>query len=187
MIRSKRQPGGFTLIEILIVVAIMAICLGIGVPTIFRNTRKDPLRQAVSDIMEACTDARAQAILHGHPFDFVLRADGGAISVVKATIPSVFEPNSQPSSPVGSRSTSAFSSQPAAARTPFSARLGEDVIVEVIFLNLRDQMEAAETHVRFHPNGMSDELRIILNWRQQKRTMITVDPITGIPDMEVLQ
>lgn len=176
---SKPFPShrGFTLVEILIVVAIMAICLGIGIPTIFRTTRKDPLRQAVSDIMEGCKEARSEAILHGAPYDFIIRADGGGLSV--ARVPSVARdpaPTSGSDSLVGEKHV----------RPPFSARLHEDIIVEVIFLNLQDQMEQEETRVRFYPNGLCDELRIILNWSQQRRMMVTVDPMTGIPDLEGL-
>lgn len=177
MIKPLPSHRGFTLVEILIVVAIMAICLGIGIPTIFRAARKDPLRQAVSDIMEGCKEARSEAILHGAPYDFIIRANGGSLSVARAQ--SVVHDSAQ-----------ALDAHPRAAvtqvRSPFAAKLHEDIIVEVIFLNLRDQMESEETRVRFHPNGLCDELRIILNWSQQRRMMVTVDPMTGIPDLEGL-
>ncbi len=192
----RDRERGFTLIEIMIVVAIMAICLGIGVPSIFRAAKKDPLQQAVRDVIEACTNARSLAILHGEPFDFVIRARDGSLSVIKS-------PASPQSMTLGSGSDTGFSfgygsdgaahvagvgsSSPAAAKPLFSARLHEDIIVEVLFVNLRDQMDAEESHIRFHPNSMCDELRIILNWRQQKRTMVTLDPITAIADMDIMQ
>ncbi len=196
MSTHRDKTRGFTLIEIMIVVAIMAICLGIGVPSIFRAAKKDPLQQAVRDVIEACTNARSQAILHGEPYDLVIRARDGSISVAKSPAPqrSVTSGSGyNPRSTFGSGSGGAVhvpragSSSPAAATPPFSARLHEDIIVEVLFVNLRDQMEAEETRVRFHPNGMSDELRIILNWQQQRRTMITLDPITAIADMDIMQ
>ncbi len=187
--RLSRQ--GFTLIEIMIVVAIMAVCLGIGIPTIFRSARKDPLQQAVWDIIEACSNARSQAILRGEPYDLVIRAAGGAISVVKSPAPPSkkrgLDLNPAFSADGGAPIAGAGGASPAAAPPPFSASLHEDIIVEILFVNLRDQMDAEESRVRFYPNSLCDELRIVLNWRQQKRTMITLDPITAIADREILQ
>lgn len=179
---NRKIASAFTLIEILIVVAIMAICLGIGIPTIFRHSRKDPLQQAVTDIIQGCSDARSRAILGGTPHDFVIQARNGSLSVRKSSLSATeSSPNTFSASPSSDHEVSRVT-----PNSPFSSSLHEDVIVEVIFLNLRDQFEQSETIVRFHPNGMSDELRIILNWRQERRSMITVDPITGVAQFEAL-
>ncbi len=194
-IRHDRE-WGFTLIEIMIVVSIMAVCLGIGVPSIFRAAKKDPLQQAVRDVIEACTNARSQAILRGESYDFVIRASEGSLSVIKSPArqhPAASGSSGNPNLRFGSGSdgvvhvSGAGSSSPAAAKPLFSGRLHEDIIIEILFVDLRDQMDRDETHIRFHPNSMSDEMRIVLNWRQQKRTMITLDPITAIADMDILQ
>ncbi|MEI7732346.1 MAG: prepilin-type N-terminal cleavage/methylation domain-containing protein [Verrucomicrobiota bacterium] len=63
---------GFTLIEIMIVVAIMALVLGIGIPAMFRAAEKDSLRQVVTDVMDACASTRAQAILTGEPKEMII-------------------------------------------------------------------------------------------------------------------
>lgn len=57
--------GGFTLIEIMIVVAIVALVVAVGVPAMFRVAEKDSLRQVVVDIVEACDATRQEAILQG--------------------------------------------------------------------------------------------------------------------------
>ena len=62
----------YTLIEIMLVVAIMLIIVSVGVPSLFKSLRKDALRGAVSDVLSTCAQARAQAILSGGPVEFVM-------------------------------------------------------------------------------------------------------------------
>jgi prepilin-type N-terminal cleavage/methylation domain-containing protein len=69
----RRSAGGFTLVEIMIVVAIMGLVLAMGIPAMFRMSEKDSLRQVVKDIQDACLAARAQAILTGQTQTMTVR------------------------------------------------------------------------------------------------------------------
>src|SRR4029453_18387464 len=62
---SSLHSRAFTLIEIMIVVAIMGIILATGSPSIYRIWKKEGMRQAVSDVVEVCSNARARAIFSG--------------------------------------------------------------------------------------------------------------------------
>lgn len=62
--RITRHAPAFTLIEVMIVVAIMGLIAAMGVPSILQSFRKDGMRKAVSDVQKACADAREDAILH---------------------------------------------------------------------------------------------------------------------------
>jgi len=77
---KKRFKKGFTLIEIMIVIAIMALVLAVGVPSIFRAAERDSLRAVVNGIVEACSMARAQAILSGQTQELIIRPLDGTIS-----------------------------------------------------------------------------------------------------------
>ena len=66
------REKGFTLIEIMMVVGILGMVLVMGMPSFIQSIKKDPLRQAMSDIEEACTRARAAAILRGSPVELVI-------------------------------------------------------------------------------------------------------------------
>src|SRR5882762_922193 len=55
----------FTLMEIMLVIGILAIVMAMAIPPIYRGMSKEPMRAAVSGVMDACTAARAAAILQG--------------------------------------------------------------------------------------------------------------------------
>src|SRR5688572_6941013 len=128
---------GFTLIEIMMVVGILGMVLAMGMPAFIQSIRKDPLRQAVSDIEKACSKAREAAILRGSPVELVIRAEGGELNVVperddRAGQPAAgVEASGQPAEP---------SADMAASQAPlFTARLNENVAVTLLYVNLRNQ------------------------------------------------
>jgi len=180
----NRRPGfrfrarsGFTLIEIMVVVGILAMVLALGMPPFLRSLKKDPLRKAVSDITDACGDARAKAILLGVPTELVIRG-GGELSVAAV-----------PESEAGS---SALSEEPAAQPAAlsksqlFSAHLQEDVAITLLYVNLKDQMQTEAAHVHFYPNGTSDEFTIVLQAQGGVRK-ISLECVTALATVEVIR
>jgi general secretion pathway protein H len=89
-IPGREGEGGFTLIEILIVVGIIGLTMTLGVPAFVKAMQKEGMRKAQSDLLEACKNARGAAILHATPQDLVFepldksfQAPGGR----RATLP----------------------------------------------------------------------------------------------------
>jgi len=162
-------PLGFTLLEIMLVVGIMGIVLAMGLPSIVRTLQRDPLHQAVTDVVEALSHARAFAILQGRTTEMVLDGDG-QLTVAPRSRSVVAGHGSGPQQVSGP-------SEPAAGGI-FSARLGRDVMVTFIGVNLVDLREAEEVRVRFHPNGTSDDFTLVLEEGPGARK-IELDAITG--------
>ena len=63
----------FTLIEIMIVVAIIGLMAAMGAPVLLAMLQKDGMRKAVGDVTDLLGDARAQAILKGQNTDVSFR------------------------------------------------------------------------------------------------------------------
>jgi len=70
---TQHASRAFTLIEVMVVVAIMAIVMTLAIPMIYQQLHPESMRKAVNDIMEACSHARARAILDGVQVDLVIR------------------------------------------------------------------------------------------------------------------
>lgn len=178
---SRLTFHAFTLLEILIVMAIMAVVLAIGLPAFVRGMKKEGLRKAVSDVVEGCSHTRAQAILKGVPMEFVIRAEDGSLSVQRAKPATGDEFASGTTSPEGQPVTEVSS-----GGSSFAGNLPEDVGVKLLYVNFQDKMEFPEARVRFFPNGTSDEFTIIL-FAESGEKKINLDVVTALADMEVIR
>jgi prepilin-type N-terminal cleavage/methylation domain-containing protein len=66
-----RHPPAFTLIEMMIVVAIIGLVAAMGMPSILQTLRKNGMRKAVNDVREVLDNARAKAIYSGHTTEVI--------------------------------------------------------------------------------------------------------------------
>jgi prepilin-type N-terminal cleavage/methylation domain-containing protein len=182
---SPLRRGGFTLAELMIVIAIMGVILAMGVPTVFNALRKSPMRQAVSDLQDACRAARMMAIVQGRPAELVITAqDGGLVVRPAADGPAGQAESFGQSDPAAA---GAPETPPAARALGFSARLPDSVAFKKLLVNLRDMMEYDEARVRFYPNGTCDALAAtLLSERNEERT-ITLEITTGRDHLEVVR
>jgi prepilin-type N-terminal cleavage/methylation domain-containing protein len=171
-----RARGGFTLIEIMVVVGILAMVLALGMPPFLRSLNKDPLRKAVSEIEKACSKARELAILHGVAAELMISAAGQL---------SVSEMADQRIS--GGTQPDAGSESAVSAGTFFSAQWPADVVkVRLIYANLKAQDDTTETRVHFYPNGTSDEFTMVLE-TDRGACKISLECVTGLATLEVIR
>jgi type II secretion system protein H len=183
ILSRQRRRSGFTIIEMMIVLAIIAIMMTASVPMIWKAMAKDDLARAVKDVMEGCKTARERAILNGSPYEFVITKEGdmtiGSVSQAKTPSPdtateaaeAIEAPKTQPSGSL---------------MAGFPRKLGQEVAIQLIDVNFVDHMAVHESHVHFYPNGTSDEFTIVLNWKGEQKT-VTLDVVTGLPDLLVLK
>lgn len=163
----------------MIVVAIMGVVLTMGVPIVYKVWHKAPMSSAVSDIIEVCSHARAQAIMQGRQVDVVFHPREGRLEI------------GSPGTNAPIRASTTSSAPPATfVNTPapsgLSARLSEKVLIELMDINklpheFRDDDMA---RVRFFPNGTCDELTLILVSDQNERREITLEITTGLASVE---
>ncbi|MGH7991423.1 MAG: pilus assembly FimT family protein, partial [Limisphaerales bacterium] len=80
--KSKIQNRrAFTLMEVMMVVAIIGMIAVMGIPAILRVMNKSPMRKAVNDVMEICSHARAQAIVNGVPMTVVFHPQTREVAI----------------------------------------------------------------------------------------------------------
>lgn len=75
---SRRSLEGLSLIEMLVVVAIVAILAATGIPSFNEWIQNTQIRTAAESIASGLQTARAEAIRRSTPVEFTLTGNGGA-------------------------------------------------------------------------------------------------------------
>ena len=178
---ASSPHGAFTLIEIMIVVAIMGVVLTMSVPIVYKAWHKAPMSKAVSEIMEVCSHARQQSIMKGVEVDVVFHPKEGRFEVGSGPAGAAELATNKaaiaPSFASGVVSSSA---------SGFSGRLSEKIAIELMDINKlpHEFREDDVAHVRFFPNGTCDELTLVLVSDQGERRELTLEVTTGLLNVE---
>jgi prepilin-type N-terminal cleavage/methylation domain-containing protein len=169
--RTTPRSRAFTLIEIMIVVAIMGIVMAMSVPIVYKVWRKAPMREAVKDIVEVCSHARARAIMQGTVTEVVFHPKENRLGLAAGGSASQSSRDATPSTPMASGSG-------------LSAQLSDQVIIEMLDVNMSgvEFNDADEVKIRFYPNGISDEMRMIL-FDGRNRMGIELEITTGLANV----
>jgi Tfp pilus assembly protein FimT len=135
----------------MVVIGIMAIVMTMSVPMVYKIWRKEPMRQALSDVQEVLMNARRNAIMSGsmaevvfHPRERRFEVSGGgtpagAVKVSTGDMSAVTTPGSG-----------------------LSGEFSEDIAIRMLDINLMPFADAEVARVRFYPNGTCDEMMLII-------------------------
>jgi prepilin-type N-terminal cleavage/methylation domain-containing protein len=166
---------GFTLIELMVVIAIMGILLAMGIPSIYRVLHKEPLAKVVDDVRNVCLTARQQAIMQGRMAEIVFHAEDGRLDIAGGASGRAEDENND----------AGRMNEPAASNSGRSAQLPKEIGIAMLKVNGISYMEAEEARIRFYPNGTCDELRLILLRPEDGHSRgLFLEVTTGLPDIE---
>ena len=164
----------------MMVVAIIGLMMTMSVPAILRTMHQEPLRKAVNDVMNICSHARAQAILHGVTTTVVFHPQSGDLMLA-----GIATTNSTAGfAPPGDRPASHTAAPGASALN--STHFDDSIIIDMLDINLTEYKDASEALVRFFPDGTSDEMTLIIHSGDQYRK-ITLEVTTGLASVEAIQ
>lgn len=199
LLRTSGRPasgaGGFTTIELMFAIAIGALLMLTAIPAV-RGLQKPPLVRGVNDFVEACRQARAQAILGNRAMQVVIHNGGSDLGVEPAPLTDPSAMAFAPATSASGEPAVAFlgdlgsgNSVPAAgsakgtsaglAMKPFSAAFADGVAFEQLLVNRRNQMQEETAQIRFYPNGTCDELDAVLAFERRDAQRISLEVLTG--------
>jgi len=170
----------FTLIEIMIVVAIIAIIMAISIPSIYQQIHQDSIRKAVQDVTEACFEARSAAIMSGQTAELSIMLNPPR--TIKVTLTGQksegYVGGDDGGTPTGGGGGSVFAAK-------FSDHL---IGIEAETFKAADrELQENEMVCKFYANGTCDPMRVMLRADTGEGRVITTDAITGVADVEVMK
>ncbi len=169
------RASAFTLVEIMIVVALLGIVAAMGIPSIVQFNKKEDLRKAVADVVEVCSNARAQAILRGTTVELVIHPQERSLAVSAVPASKSTETDGGEAPPAA---------EPATPRSGLSAQISDRITIEMVDVNLFEYKDLEEAKVRFYPNGTCDELTIVLRSEKNEFRKISLEATTSLASVD---
>jgi len=189
---NNEQPtcSAFTLVELLVVVAIIGLVMTISIPSIYRKLHPDSINKAVEDVMDACRYARGRAILEGAVTELVFRPADRTIEVVPTGMTGHESSEGRTETFASSEGGDALrlGDQPhrsGGGGSIFSTKLSDRIIIEGLGINGLDYTEDDVSRIRFFPNGTSEEMSLVLLSDRNERRNITLEVVTALPNVEI--
>jgi len=165
----------------MMVVAIIALMMTMSVPAILRTMHQEPLRKAVNDVINICSHARAQAILHGMTTTVVFHPRSGEVALTSIATTNSTDDFIPLDASAGKTKKSASD-----ASALNSTQFADSVTIDMLDINFVEYKDADKAQVQFFPDGTSDGMTLILHSGNQYRK-ITLEVITGLTSLEVIQ
>jgi general secretion pathway protein H len=183
----RRDQRGFTLIEIMVVVAIIAAVLAIGAPKLFNTTNQ--MRSAVRKLAVTTRSIRNVARLKNSTVRLVLNMEADknhsyAVEAANGVVPLMSEEQEKELKKLTSsqrkddEEKSKFEPETSVVKAPVSLPRGL-FISNVEYSDRTEPITSGHAYIDFFPQGLSEESAIHLTDRKTLNWTITIHPLTG--------
>ena len=185
-----RSSGGvrrsaFTLIELLLVVAISLIAVGIAVPMFAKSFQGSQLRTAARNVVMSVKYTRSMAVLKQHYMAILFDRVAGSLEVVSLADRAALAQRSQFISERGEGGAAAESGPPP-IRSDLRKPLPKDIKIVSFESAVAGRALDDVYWVNFFPNGMGEGFVVELEDKAGKRVRIRVEGISGSAEVEFL-
>ncbi|MDZ4198372.1 MAG: prepilin-type N-terminal cleavage/methylation domain-containing protein [Kiritimatiellia bacterium] len=174
--RPDASRSAFTLIEMLLVVAILLMTVLVAAPTLARSFRGARLKSSVRSLVMAHRQARALAALRQEQFALILDSVRGRMELVAVRGGPSFQIEGFEES--GGASESDAGSTPR-VETEWVRRLADQIRIAKCVVDGVDQEHEGLFWIRYYPGGGSDGFEVTLADEQDRSARIRTDSITG--------
>jgi prepilin-type N-terminal cleavage/methylation domain-containing protein len=184
------RHSAFSMIELLLVVAISLIAAGIAIPLFARSFQGSQLRTSARSVVMAAKYARSMAVLQQKQMAILFDRVKGNLEIISMADRRSMSLRNDFLDGRNTRATDellatgeAGEEGAAPAAAPIASELvkalGRDVKITGFDSDRADQVLDGIYWVNYYPNGMSDGFEIELTDRDGRRARIEVDSISG--------
>lgn len=168
--RRFGRAGGFTLVEIMMVVGLIAIMFTVAIPAFTRDYNRRPMKVATEQLIELLNTVRREAIMNGVTAELRVDPQNYTFDVVSN--------GALTKSPgMRGRLTAGL----------FHVKLPEAIGIELLAVNFELLKDADSAVARFFSNGTCEEFTVVIRSLEGEYRKISVDPITSRADYEVIR
>ena len=168
-LRNLKLRRAFTLIELMVVVAIMGLVAAMGLPSIIKAVQKDGMRKALSDVQDVCFSARERAIITKQKTSVLILPQEGRFSAEGAA----------GGAGSGGTAVNAHTGKVTASTLP------DGIKFAMVDIYRKDYAESDWARVFFYPDGTCDEAVLVLTGGGDSEK-ITLDYVTGMPRLSAV-
>lgn len=186
---SRRR--GFTLIELMVVVGIIAIAVAVGLPAFYKMKKREALVEGVADVVKVCSHARALAIMKGVPMELRIYPQEGRFEVVQAPddvdVQATATTDASAPAPIEGEAPPPPSNAGIPSESEYSkanAQLDDSLSIDMCDVNFGEYKEEELARVKFYPNGTSDDFTLVLLSDKGEYKAITLEVVTGLADVK---
>lgn len=195
----KRQ--GFTLIEMLVVVAIIAICVALTIPQFVEAQRGAALRNSAQTIIMTAKYARSMSILKQVDMALLVDRGAGQLELVTLTQPPgvddqskfideraarLFDTGADREDASDSLSDTNDLPPPPVIKSELVRDLEGGVVISDLEVMTETGRDREISWVFFNRNGTSSGFRILIEDSRQNAAEIEMDPISGLVKSKVI-
>jgi len=178
-------PGGFTLVELMVVLTILVLLAGLTAPSFVRQYHTAKLRSAARDLVGLMQYARSQAVVEGTTYRLNVDRDGGRVWITYYDTETAEAQDEEPQF-VEDQSVLGASRKLPSGVSILELQLGDDALAQLSD-EAREEIEALQSqlndegtpYIAFSPSGTSDGARVLLENEYEDQLAVAVDAITG--------
>ncbi|MFH0925500.1 MAG: prepilin-type N-terminal cleavage/methylation domain-containing protein [bacterium] len=175
---SKKK--GFTLIEIMVVIAIMALIMGMAIRPVFKSLSKIKARTAVKQLAATLRYARSQAVAFKKVYQVAVNLEEESYWVVKAKKK---EDTSIDDKEMGTAEEIQGEEEVSQERQKKEfieiIKFPEEIEIKSFWVDKENELTDGMIFISFYPLGNSSGGKIIIGKEDKETYKIVIDPIVG--------
>lgn len=164
------REGGFTLVELAVVLAVLAAVVGLVAPLLPRFLYQDPLNESAGAFASVVRHARNQALIGSSLWEVVIDREQGRFTARPATRP-------EKSGLFLDESVAGHDPAPSKNRQ-LTKSLSEDVVIESVTV-VHGGEDRLTPFFRIQERGLAEEAWVRLSDRDDNRVTLAVVPFSG--------